>query len=258
MGLVATSKLRKCRKELNASNDYAKATKANLEYLASALDDDMDFPYFSGNVSDKKLYIIVTSDSGLCAGYNNNVISYLSEIIKDDIDNNLVMVIGSKGVNAIKKSGLNTIAEYVDIPDIPTIKEIKLIYSKALRIFNRKEVSEVNVIYTEFISPVKQEVKMEKLLPVNRVEGKSTLMYIVPDVESVLKKSLDTYLKGKIRSQLLSARCSEQSARMTAMDGATSNANDILNELNLKFNRIRQTMITQEISEIVGGAEAQK
>lgn len=259
MGLVATSKLRKCRRELNASNEYAKATKVNLESLASILDDDIEISYFSKNNSNKKLYIVVTSDSGLCAGYNNNVISYLNTIVNEKVEeDSLVMVIGSKGVNAIKRTGLNTIAEYVDIPDIPTIKEVKLIYERALALFNNKEVSEVNVIYTEFVSPIKQEVKIEKLLPIDKIEGEAGEVYVEPEIETVLKKSVDIYLKGVIRNLLLSARCSEQSSRMTAMNGATSNADDILNNLNLKFNRIRQTMITQEISEIVGGAEAQK
>ena len=135
-----------------------------------------------------------------------------------------------------------------------------MIYEKALKLFKEGKVSEVNVIYTQFISPVNQEVKVEKLLPVDRIQWeKNNLQQIIePDLDTVVKDALDIYLKAKIRNLMLSSKCSEQSSRMTAMDGATANANDILNSLSIKYNRIRQTMITQEISEIVGGAEAQK
>ena len=120
-------------------------------------------------------------------------------------------------------------------------------------------MSEVKIVYTEFHSPVKQVIKEETLLPIEVDNSNiSADGFIEPDEGIVLKKSLDIYLKGKIRSILLSAKCSEQSSRMTAMDSATSNANDLISSLEIKYNRIRQTMITQEISEIVGGAEAQK
>ena len=109
-----------------------------------------------------------------------------------------------------------------------------------------------------FVSPVKQVPKCVKILPIERDEKDAEECIVEPNAEKVLNDSLEIYLKAKIRSIMLSSKCSEQSARMTAMDGATSNANDLLDSLNLKFNRIRQGMITQEISEIVGGAEAQK
>lgn len=259
MGLVATSKLRKCRKELSANNEYAEAAKANLEALSSMVDDmDTDIPYFKRNESGNELYIVITSDTGLCAGYNNNVVAYLSNLCKNIKDDVSIIAVGSRGLSYLKRSGFTTIAEYVDIPDVPSSKEIKLVYEKAVNLFINKKVSSVNVVYTEFISPVKQEVKVEQILPIEKIEGNSSEQFVEPDINIVLKDSLDIYLKGKLRSLMLSAKCSEQSSRMTAMDGATNNANDILADLNLKFNRIRQSIITQEISEIVGGAEAQK
>ena len=258
MGLVATSKLRKCRKELNANKEFADAAKANIESLSAMVDNDSQVPYFNKNKSDNVLYIVLCSDSGLCAGYNNNVVMYLNESLKDKHINPKVIIVGSKGVSYIKRIGLETVSQYVDIPDIPSIKEVKQIYENALSLFKNKEVAEVNVVYTDFVSPVKQVVKIETILPVQRGEGASGNQYVEPDIDRVIKESLDIYLKGKLRNLMLSAKCSEQSLRMTAMDNATSNANDLLSDLNLKYNRIRQSMITQEISEIVGGAEAQK
>lgn len=259
MGLVATSKLRKCRKELAANNEYAEAAKANLEALSSMIDDiDIDVPYFKRNEGEKDLYIIITSDTGLCAGYNNNVVTYLSNICKDRKEDTAIIAVGSRGLSYLKRSGFTTIAEYVDIPDVPSSKEVKIVYEKAVNLFINKKVSSINVIYTDFISPVKQEVKVEQILPIEKIEGNSSEQIVEPDLNTVLKGSLDIYLKGKLRNLMLNAKCSEQSSRMTAMNGATKNANDILSALNLKFNRIRQSIITQEISEIVGGAEAQK
>lgn len=258
MGLVATSKLRRCRRELSANEEYMKAAEKTVRELAGIEVEDYENLYFTGNSSEKKLYIVITSDQGLCGGYNNNVISYLSELVKDNQERTSVITVGSKGISYVKKAGFESIAEYVDIPDIPTTKEVKVICEKALSLFREKEVSEVNIVYTDFISPVKQVVKSEKLLPIEKMEGTAGEFIIEPDYDTVLTDSLEIYLKGKVRRLMLSAKCSEQSSRMNAMDGATSNANDILNDLNTKFNRIRQSMITQEITEIVSGADAQK
>jgi len=123
--------------------------------------------------------------------------------------------------------------------------------------FINEEVSEVNIVYSNFVSPVRQQPKVDRILPIEKIEGKIERSLIEPNLEIVLEDALNIYLKGKIRGILLSSKCSEQSARMTAMDGATKNANDLLSNLKLKFNRIRQGAITQEISEIVGGAAAQ-
>lgn len=258
MGLVATSKLRKCRKELSINEQYLEIAEKTMKSLAKISEEKLTTSYFDGNDGNYKLYIIITSDTGLCAGYNNNVVAFLDSLIKYDKDNCKIISVGGKGISYLRRNGLETIDEYVDIPDIPTIKEVKLVYEKALKLFVSGEVSEVNVVYTEFVSPIKQEVKSEKLLPVERAVGEVGEQIVEPDLKTVLTDSLDIYLKGKLRALMLSAKCSEQSARMQAMDGATSNANDIIQELNIRYNRIRQSMITQEISEIVGGAEAQK
>ena len=153
---------------------------------------------------------------------------------------------------------MNTFNEYVSIPDIPTISEINKIYNEAIYLYKQGEVSEVNIVYTKFISPMKQEPILIKMLPFEVNSSKKEDYLIEPDFEEVLNNSIDTYLKSQLQNCMLHAKASEQSSRMTAMDGATENASDIINNLNIKYNRIRQSVITQEISEIVGGAEAQK
>lgn len=257
MGLVATSKLRKCRKELEVNQKFTESVDSVIKSLAKSVDDDNNI-YFSGNNSEDKLYIVITSETGLCGGFNGNVVSYLEKITEDNRDNSKIIIVGERGISYIRKTGLDTVAEYVDISDVPTIKDANVIFEKALKMYKKKEVSEINMVYCEFVSPVKQEPKCVKILPIEKEDGESEECIVEPDVKTVLADSINIYLKGKIRNILLSSKCSEQSSRMTAMDGATENANDLLESLNLKFNRIRQGMITQEISEIVGGAEAQK
>ncbi|NFT93122.1 F0F1 ATP synthase subunit gamma [Clostridium botulinum] len=258
MGLVATSKLRKTRKELFINKKFFEETEKIIEKLASTISQDDDSIYFKSNKSKYKLYILVSSDTGLCGSYNNTVVSYLDSLVRDEKENIKVITVGSKGLSYVKRIGLDTIADYVDIPDIPTIKEVKIVFESALKMYKDGEVSEINIVYLDFVSPVKQEPKAEKLLPIERITSVPEEFITEPNSEEVLNNALNIHLKGKFRNILLSAKCSEQSSRMTAMNGATQNANDILDNLNLKYNRIRQQIITQEISEIVGGAEAQK
>lgn len=257
MGLVATSKLRKSRKELLVNQKFIDSIEPIIKNLSAAVTDN-DNIYFKKNDSESKLYIVITSESGLCGGFNGGIVSYLENVIKNQKSDAKVIVVGKRGLSYIRRVGIDPIAEFVDISDLPTIKEAKIIFEKALKLYKDKEVSEVNVVYCDFVSPVKQVPTCVKILPIDQNDEEAKECRVEPSAEQVLNDSLEIYLKAKIRSILLSSKCSEQSSRMTAMDGATENANDLLDSLNLKFNRIRQTMITQEISEIVGGAEAQK
>lgn len=258
MGLVATSKLRKSRKELLVNNKFIESTEPIVRNLATTASEEGANIYFDGNKSENKLYIVMTSDSGLCGGFNGNVVSYLETLIGNKKSIAKIIVVGSRGIGYVRRAQLDTVGEYVDISDLPTVREAKVIFDKALQMYINGEVSEVNIVYSNFVSPVKQIVKVDRILPIEKLEGKINKCVIEPNLGMVLEDALNIYLKGKIRGILLSSKCSEQSSRMTAMDGATKNANDLLSNLKLKFNRIRQGAITQEISEIVGGAAAQK
>jgi len=257
MGLVATSKLRKSRKELLVNNKFIESTEPIVRNLATTASEEGANVYFDGNNSENKLYVVMTSDTGLCGGFNANVVSYLDSLIGDKKSTAKIIVVGNKGLSYIKRIKLQTVGEYVDISDLPTVREAKVIFDKALEMYLNGEVSEVNIVYSNFISPVKQVPKVDRILPIQKLEGKVNKSHVEPNLELVLENALNIYLKGKIRSILISSKCSEQSSRMTAMDGATKNANDLLSDLKLRFNRIRQGAITQEISEIVGGAAAQ-
>lgn len=257
MGLVATSKLRKVRNELANNEKYNELCKDIVDVVVSNLPEGYESIYCTERKGDK-LYIVLTSDTGLCGGYNNNVIAYLKEVLDNESGTEKIVLVGSKGLSYMSKYSLNTFNEYVSIPDIPTISEINKIYNEAIYLYKQGEVSEVNIVYTKFISPIKQEPILIKMLPFEVNSSKKEDYLIEPDFEEVLNNSIDTYLKSQLQNCMLHAKASEQSSRMTAMDGATENASDIINNLNIKYNRIRQSVITQEISEIVGGAEAQK
>ena len=256
MGLVATSKLRKARKELVANEQYNNLCTEVINEVAASMPEDFDSIYYKSFEGDK-LYIVLTSDTGLCSGYNNNIIMYLNNLVKKS-GGAKVVIAGSKGISYASRYGISTYAEYVDLPDIPATKDVNKIYNDAIYLYEKGEVSEVNIVYTEFISPVKQEVKSVKILPIENESCEDGKYIIEPDKEAVFKNAIDMYLKSQLKTCMLNAKASEHSARMTAMDGATENASDIINNLNIKYNRIRQSVITQEISEIVGGAEAQK
>lgn len=258
MGLVATSKLRKTKNESAVNSKFTAITEPIVRNLATAAAEEGSNIYFDGNNSENKLYVVITSDSGLCGGFNSSVVSQLGKEIGDNRNTAKVILVGSKGLGYLKKIKVEPVAEYVDIEDVPTVSEAKVIFDKALEMYLNGEVSEVNIVYSEFVSSVKQETKSVKILPIEKSEGKVAGSFLVePNLELVLEDTLNIYLKGRIRGILLSSKCSEQSTRMTAMDGATKNADDLLDKLKLKYNRIRQGAITQEISEIVGGAAAQ-
>ncbi|KRU31812.1 subunit gamma of F0F1 ATP synthase [Clostridium sporogenes] len=257
MGLVSTAKLRKARVNLEINKIYYNEYKIILKDIINFIEDSNI--YIDGNASHKKLYVIFTSDSGLCGSFNINIINNVINEIKEDKENSLVIVIGQKGRMYLKKLGINTLAEYIEIPDVPTTKEARTIAKNIIKLYSSKEVGEVFLVYSEFYSPVKQQVLINKILPFTK-ENKSDNKYIEfnPPVTQLMDEILENYLKATILNCFSNSKASENGSRMTAMNGATDNANDLLDNLDLQFNRLRQSAITQEISEIVGGAEAQR
>ncbi|APH16779.1 ATP synthase F1, gamma subunit [Clostridium sporogenes] len=257
MGLVATSKLRKARVNLEINKKYYNKYESVLKDIIDSMEDKNI--YIDGNDSDNKLYVIFTSDSGLCGSFNVNIINNVIDEIKKDREKSLVIVIGQKGRMYLKKLGIKTLAEYIEIPDVPTAKEARIIAQSIIELYSTKKIGEVFLVYSEFYSPVKQQVLINKILPFTK-ENKNDNRYIEfdPSITQVMDKVLENYLKATVLNCFFNSKASENGSRMTAMNGATDNANDLLDNLNVQFNRLRQSAITQEISEIVGGAEAQR
>ncbi len=260
MGLVATAKLRKARVSLEIDKNHYNQYQLVMNDVVNSIEEKN--LYVDGNKSKKKLYVILTSDSGLCGSFNASVINTSIDEINKDKDNAEVIVVGQKGRAYLKKLGVKTISEYVDMPNVPTIKEGRTITDNIINLYEANKVGEVYVVYSEFYSAVKQIVKTEKILPIERkkekVSSNDSYVEISPESDKFLKVCMNNYIKANIMNFLFNSKASEHGSRMTAMNGSTDNANDLLDKLTLKFNRLRQSAITQEISEIVGGAEAQK
>lgn len=259
MGLVATSKLKKVRVKLNDNNNYFNAYKEIVDEVVPSLSSESIF--ITGNNSTKKLMIVMTSDIGLCGSYNGSVLSKTSEIIGNDRENYIVMMVGQRGRSLLRKYRYETVAEYVEVPDVPTIKESNTICRHALNMYLKGEIGEVHLVYTKFINQLRKSPISVQLLPLISKplkEGYNSEFEIEGDKDEFLDSLIVPYLNSLILNAMVNAKVSEQSYRMEAMEGATKNADEIIDKLNLKYNRIRQSAITQEISEIVGGAQAQK
>lgn len=258
MGLIATSKLRKTREKLELNDRYYSSFQTIIENLKNNVEDYSIYTH--GNKSEKKLYVVLTSDSGLCGGFNANVVGAVQELVSKDKDNSIVISVGSKGRLYLNRYRFKTAAEFVDIGDLPTTKEAETITYKILNMYKDGEIGEVHIVYTKFFSAVRQVVTVDKLLPLGLKEKNSENKFvkIEPGVEEIIDDTVLLYVKQVILHHMINAKASEQASRMQAMDGATKNADDLLEALTLKFNRVRQSVITQEISEIVSGAEAQK
>jgi len=256
MGLVATAKLRKTREQLSLNEKYYNHFN---KIMADAVAGVEDFNVFThGNKSDKKLYIILASDSGLCGGFNSNVVNEAANALNKDRANSVVITVGQKGKMYLKRHKYETAAEFVDISDIPTLEEAAMITNKALEMYTTGEVGEVYVVYSKFFSAVRQVVTVDKVLPIAKAEESTehTFIKIEPAAENLINEVALLYFKQKLLNNMINAKASEQGSRMQAMDGATKNADDLLDGLKVRYNRERQGVITQEITEIVGGAEA--
>jgi len=260
MGLVATSKLRKTRIKLEVNSKYNSYFDDAIKEVLEGFPSEIYNIYTHGNESKKKLYIVLTSDSGLCGGFNSNVVNNTVTELSKDRENSLVLLVGQKGRSYLKRYKYESVAEFVDIPDLPSIREAYMITNHVLDMYENGEVGEVYIFFTQFNSTVNQNVEFKKLLPLGYNEKDELREYVMiePDISQFVDETVKINLNRQILNCMLNAKASEQGSRMTAMDGATRNADDILEKLKLKYNRIRQGAITQEISEIVGGAEAQK
>ncbi|MGH4126162.1 MAG: ATP synthase F1 subunit gamma [Clostridium sp.] len=260
MGLVATSKYKKIREKVDTNNNYLYALEETIKQICDNYEDDSI--YIRGNNNSKKLYVVLTSDTGLCGGFNWSVVNKIIGSLKNSKEDYNIIIVGQKGRIIFKKLNIETVAEYVEISDPPSQKDATTIINHALSMYISGEVGEVHIVYKKLVSALKNEVKIEKLLPLSFDNKGNNANKEYVDISAINEKTMDgvisLFLSSKMINSLLHSKASEHRARMESMGSATNNANDILDKLNLSYNRIRQSAITQEIAEIVGGAEAQR
>jgi F-type H+-transporting ATPase subunit gamma len=261
MELVSSAKLRKARERMEKSRPYYNAVYENIkEVLANA--GNMKHPYLDIRDVKRTLYIVITADRGLAGGFNSNIIRQVEHEIKDKKDKVDLILVGLKGREYFKRRGYNVKGEFVNITEDPSFSDAQNIGRMVMELYEKEEVDEVKVFYTKFISTISQEIKTLKLLPNDSlkedVSGKGAVVDFEPSPEEVLDYLIPKYIDSVIYGALIESSCSQQGARRTAMESATDNAEEMIDELQLSYNRARQAAITAEISEIVTGAEALK
>ena len=259
MEMVAASKLRHAQAQVLSSRPYFQTFHDTINDI---LDSNRDFtsPYLVKHESGRTLYVVIAGDRGLAGGYNSNVLKMVTaEIGEQDVE---IMPIGKKALDYFKSHGYTLLTESYAIAADISISDCFSISKEIAKRFLSGEFNEVRVAYTDFVSVLQQNPNSMQLLPLTRGQRKerdqekmpSRGIIYEPDSEEVFASIVPEYLGGILYGSLCESRAAEQAARRTAMDSATSNAEDMIADLNLKFNRARQSAITQEITEIVAGS----
>ena len=265
MKLVSTVKLQRARQRAENSKAYfTYMYKTITSMLAKA--GNVDHPYVKGSDSKNVAIVTVTSNRGLAGGYNANIVRMVmgSGFEKENVR---LYTVGRKGAEGLERKGYRIVADYSDVIEEPTFADAQEIGERLLSDFANGEIGEIYVAYTEFKNTVSQVPKLMKLLPVD-AEGmqadaeemseldKLTPMNFEPEEEEAIALLIPKYMTSILYGAFVEAVASENGARMQAMDSATNNAEEIISDLELKYNRARQGAITQELTEIIAGAEA--
>lgn len=261
MELVSSAKLRRAREKLEKTRPYFNTVLESIQEVLSSTG-NIRHPFLEHREVKRSLYIVITADGGLAGGYNSNIIRLVENKIKDKKDKVDLIVIGSKGKDYFNNRGYNVIDEFINITEEPKFSDAVKIGKLAMEHYENKGVDEVVLAYTEFITTLSQDTKAIKLLPNKDVnedkKEKTSVIDYEPSAEEVLDYLIPKYIESTVYGALIESSCSEQGSRMTAMKSATENAEEMIDELTLSYNRARQAAITSEISEIVAGAEALK
>ncbi len=264
MQLVAASKMRKAQEAEEASAPYTRAANEILTHLASQGVTD-NHPLYEKRAQVKsRLLIVIATDKGLAGAYDANVLKlYAKQLIADDSEgtHNQTIAIGRRANRFVSKlRDTEVAAAYQDLPDDPSGSQLRAIVDMAIAKFEAGEVDAVDVVFTEYISSVRQEARMQRVLPAGyeSVEVSDDVREAVfePSEEEVLQAVTYRLIESQVYHALLTARASEYIMRMMAMKNATDNATDLIDDLTLAMNKARQAAITQELAEISGGVEA--
>ena len=264
MKLVSTVKLQRARTRAENSKAYFQYMYRTVtSMLAKA--GTVNHPYVRGNDSKNIGIVVVTSNRGLAGGYNANIVRM---IVGSGLDKERVRLytVGRKGADGLARKGYEIISDYSDVIDDSTYADAKELARKLLADFANGDIGEIYVAYTEFKNTVSQIPKLIKLLPVKAEDAetddkgstidKLTPMNFEPNEEEAIALLIPKYMTSILYGAFVEAVASENGARMQAMDSATNNAEEIISDLELKYNRARQGAITQELTEIIAGAEA--
>ncbi len=268
MELVSTAKLKRAKDRMNLTRPYFEAV---LDAVQSIIESEksLKHDFVTKREVQNTLYIVVTGDRGLCGGYNINAMKMVANDIKDK-EHSLIVTIGRKAGSYFRSNGFKVYESFEGISEKPSFIDAQTISKLALSLYKQEKVDEIKFVYSKFITTIAQEPEMLKLLPVERRETEEVAVdedddgsdyeFITyePSAEEVLSFIIPKYISSTLYGGLIESAAAEQAARRVAMENASSNAEDLIDDLTLTFNQARQAAITQEITEIVGGAEALK
>ena len=271
MKLVATVKMQKAKTRAVNSLPYFRGMYNTVKSIIEK-SHGVSHPYIDGNGEGKKAVIMITSNRGLAGGYNSNVIKLIANNEEFNKDNTVLYAIGKKGITGTAKYGYEVVADYSDAINEPLFSDAIEIGNRVLKDYEEGKINEVYLAYTVFKNTVTHIPTLTRLLPFvapddadmeehkeetdeDRIEA-LTLMNFEPEAEEALNMIIPKYINSLIFGALIQAVASENGARMQAMDSATSNAEDMIADLELKYNRARQSAITQELTEIIAGSAA--
>ena len=265
MKMVAAAKLKRAQDNAEKSRPYANKMKEIVLSLISKSNTN-NLKFSKTNNKKTVLLIVCSADRGLCGGFNGSIIKYtknLAHTLKNDGKNFKFLFVGKKAYQSLRRIYKDLIIDLVSDFANPKIEfEVaSSIRDQVLKLFFDDEISECYLIYTKFKSAISQNVESQKLLPIEKDDQAEDLTEAImydfePDEEVILDDIIPKNIAIQIHSALLENLASEQGSRMTAMDNATRNANDMIDRLTLFYNRSRQALITKELIEIISGAEA--
>ena len=264
MYLISSSKLRKARRQLTDVQPYfEKITRTISDILHRTA--GVDHVYFDTRPGHphKVGYIVITGDKGLAGAYNHNILKLAEEKLRQSANTSL-FVVGQVGRSYFMEHGIPIDVEFLYTAQNPNVGRARDMSETMLELFRREQLDEVYVIFTRMVNSFQMEPAIHKLLPLDpdafpeeeEVSSYNRDVDYVPSVKAVMDRLVPGYVKGDLFGALVQSYCSEQNARMTAMKSSSDNARAMLQTLNLSYNRARQTAITQEITEVVGGAQA--
>lgn len=262
MEMVAASKMRKAQDRMQTSRPYADKIRAVVGHMAHA-NSEYRHAYLQEREVKRVGYIVVTSDRGLCGGLNTNLLRSLMKEMQALHSKNVeidICAIGQKGVSFFNSFGGKVVAAKTHLGDAPEVHELIGSVKVMLDAFNNGDIDRLYLAGNEFVNTMTQKPVVRQLLPLaadddQGMKGQWDYIY-EPDAEALLNEMLDRYIESQVYQAVVENTACEMAARMLAMKSATDNAGEIIKELNLLYNKARQAAITQEISEIVGGAAA--
>ena len=266
MKMVSAAKLRRAQDAITQMRPYAQKLQEMLSNIVSSSDGNVSMDLAAERQIEKVMIIVVTSDRGLCGGYNSNLIKLTKLTIREKYaaqsakGNVQILPIGKKGFEHFTKNGFKVVDAYWDIFTGLSFDKVQAAAKYAMNAFAAKEVDAIEVIYSEFKNAATQRFIAEQFLPVQKVaetENKKKSDFIFePSQEVLITELMPKILNTQLYKAVLDANASEHGARMTAMDKASDNANELLKSLKISYNRARQAAITTELTEIVSGAAA--